>query len=278
MLWKKLWNVLELRAAPPRVGGWFHLFFWVLSIAAGVLLCRCLKDGKKYAPRVVVSTAVLVILLEAYKIYHFGLIRGKGKFAFPWKYFPFQFCSTPMYVGLLSAFVPKGRVRDSLYAYLATFAVFAGLCVMLYPGQVFVSTVGINVQTMICHGSMLTVGIYLFGSGAVKLEWGTVRKALPVFVAVTSIAVVLNEWAHQSGITQRFGFNMFYFSPYGEPSLVLFSDVQRALGVSHPLNLLIYMAGFILAAYVILLGAMGIRRLLVGPSLSPATARSMPPT
>lgn len=261
MFWEKIWNMLELRATTPKVGGWFHLFFWVLSVTAGVLLCRRLKDGEIYAPRVVVSTAVLVILLEIYKIYHFGLIRGKGTFAFPWQYFPFQFCSTPMYIGLLTAFFPKGRVRDSLYAYLATFAVFAGLCVMVNPIQVFVPTVGINIQTMICHGSMLTVGIYLFGSGVVKMEAGTVRKAMPVFITVTSIAVVLNEWAHQSGITERFDFNMFYFSPYGEPSLVLFSDVQRALGVSNPLNLFIYVVGFILAAFVILFIAMGIRRL-----------------
>ena len=92
--------MLELRATTPKVGGWFHLFFWVLSVTAGVLLCRRLKDGEIYAPRVVVSTAVLVILLEIYKIYHFGLIRGKGTFAFPWQYFPFQFCSTPMYIGV----------------------------------------------------------------------------------------------------------------------------------------------------------------------------------
>ena len=262
MSWEKIWNVLEYRTATPKVGGWFHLSFWALSIAAGVLLCLWLKDGKKHAPHVVVSTAVLVILLEVYKLYHFGLIQGGGIFAFPWRYFPFQFCSTPMYVGFLTAFFPKGKVRDSLYAYLATFSVFAGLCVMVNPIQVFVPTLGINLQTMICHGSMLTVGIYLFGSGSVKMEYKTVLKALPVFAITASIAVVLNEWAHSSGITEQYGFNMFYFSRYGEPSLILYSDVQRALGVSNPLNLFIYVVSFILAAFVILFGAMGIRWLL----------------
>lgn len=266
MLWEMIWDVLELRAATPKVGGWFHLSFWLLSIAVGVLLCRRLRDGEKYAPRVVVSTAVLVILLEVYKIYHFGLICGKGVFAFPWRYFPFQFCSTPMYVGLLTAFFPKGRVRDSLYAYLATFAVFAGLCVMANPVQVFVPTVGINIQTMICHGSMLTVGIYLFGSGCVKMEHRTVLKALPIFAVAVMIAIGLNEWAHSVGLTEAHDFNMFYFSTHvAEDRLVLvvFSDIQRALGVSNPLNLIIYVLGFSLAAYVILLIAMGVRRLFV---------------
>lgn len=261
MFWNKMWEFLEVRAQPPAVGGWFHLVSWVIAIAAGILLCRLLKDGEKYAPRVVVPIAVLVILLEVYKIFHFGMLQGKGTFSFPWKYFPFQFCSTPMFVGLLTAFFPKGKVRDSLYAYLATFAVFAGLCVMIYPGQVFVPTVGINVQTMVCHGSMITVGIYLFGSGCVKVEHKTVLKALPVFAVTVLMAIGLNEWAHHVGLTPEF--NMFYFSPYGEPFLVLYADIQRALGVSNPLNLVIYVVGFTLAAYVILLIAMGIRYLFV---------------
>lgn len=263
MFWDKLWELLEIRSAPPAVGGWFHIASWVLSIAAGVLLCCWLKDGRKYAPRVVVPIAVLVILLEVYKIFHFGLIQGGGSFAFPWKYFPFQFCSTPMYIGFLTLFFPAGKVRDSLYAYLATFSVFAGLCVMVYPAQVFVPTVGVNIQTMVCHGSMITVGIYLFGSGAVKMEYKTVLKALPVFATTASVAVVLNEWAYQAGITAQHDFNMFYFSRHGQPFLVLFSDIQRALGVSNPLNLFIYVVGFILCAYLILFGAMGIRWLLV---------------
>ena len=264
MIWSKIWGLLETQAAKPAIGGWFHLSFWVLSIAAGVLLCRWLKDGRKYAPRVVVPIAVLVILLEAYKLIHYSLIQGDGTFSFSWYHCPFQFCSTPMYVGLLTAFVPKGRVRDSLYAYLATFAVFAGLSVMAYPGQVLSPYVAINVQTMICHGSMLTVGIYLFGSGCVKLEHKTILKALPVFAVAVLIAVGLNEWAHYAGLTEQYFFNMFYFSPHvteGHLVLVVFSDIQMALGISNPLNIVIYVVGFTLLAYGVLLGAMGIRRL-----------------
>ena len=261
MFWNKLWELLEFRAEVPAVGGWLHLAFWVASIAAGVLLCRWLKDGKKYAPRVVSLIAVLVVLLEVYKLVHFSLIRGDGAFSFSWYHFPFQFCSTPMYVGLLVVVFPKGPVRDSLYAYLATFAVFAGLCVMLYPAQVFSPYVLINVQTMVCHGTMLTVGIYLYGSGCVKAEFKTVLKALPIFIVAVVIAIALNEWAHVKGLTENYYFNMFYFSPHGKPYLVLYSNVQKALGVSNPLNIVIYVLGFTGAACGVMLGAKGIGRL-----------------
>lgn len=262
MSWK-IWEFLEVRGEAPSTGGPFHLFWWVVTIVTGIWLCRRLGDASVWAPRVVLSVSVLVILLEIYKLLHFGFIQGGGDgFAFPWGYFPFQFCSTPMYIGVLTALFKKGRVHDALYAYLATYAVFAGLCVMLYPGQVFVATLGINIQTMICHGSMIAIGIYLLGSGYVPLEHNTIWKAVPVFAVTASIAVVLNELAYRGGLTQAYGFNMFYFSPYAEPHLVLYSDIQRALGVSNPLNIVIYIVGFTLAAYVILLGAMGIRWLL----------------
>lgn len=252
----RIWDLFEIRMETPPSYGWFHILWCVLSVVAGVLLCIWLKDGRRYAPRVVFVTAVIVAGLECYKLLHFGLLQGGGTFAFPWKYFPFQFCSTPMYAGLLVGVFRKGRFHDSLCAYLATFAVFAGLCVMIYPAGVLVRTVGINIQTMICHGSMITVGIYLFGSGYVSTRRKTVMKAVPLFLVAVVVAMVLNEWAYRVGIE---GFNMFYFSPYAEPHLVVFSDIQRALGVSNPLNIVIYVTGFTLAAYVMLLFAVFFR-------------------
>ena len=263
MTWSKILQILDTAMTTPESYGWFHIFFFVLSIVAGIALCFVLKDGKKHAPNVVLITAVTVLLLEVYKMINFGFTyEGEVDFNFPWSSFPFQFCSTPMYVGLLAGIIRKGRVHESLCAYLATYAMFAGLCVMIYPGDVFIDTVGINIQTMICHGSMLTVGIYLFGSGYVKTEHKTILKALPVFCTMVLIAVGLNEWGYRSGLVEKHFFNMFYFSPYEAPHLPVYSDVQNALGVDNPLSFVVYVAAFTLAAYLILLIAMGIRALL----------------
>ena len=72
----------------------------------------------------------------------------------------------------------------------------------------------------------------------------------------------LNEWAHRTGLLEEHYFNMFYFSPYTDPHLPVYSDVQNALGVDNPLSFVVYVAAFTLAAYLILLIAMGIRALL----------------
>ena len=96
-------------------------------------------------------------------------------------------------------------MHDSLCAYLATFAVFAGACVMVYPNDVFISTIGVNIQTMVCHGSMLTIGIFLLGSGYVKAKLKTILGAVAVFSSAVGIAVLMNELTVASGILNGIG-------------------------------------------------------------------------
>ena len=129
---------------------------------------------------------------------------------------------------------------------------------MLYPGNIYTTTVGINFQTTVCHGSMIIIGGYLYASGHVKLEHKTILKALPVFCVTATIAMILNELANMAGLSQE-GFNMFYFSPYGEPNLPVYSLIQPL--VPYPVALAIYIVGFTGLAYLMLLIAMGVNKL-----------------
>lgn len=274
MFWNDLLRILNTQMTVPTSFGWFHILFFAASIAIGIVLCIVCKDRERYARPILLITAVTVIVLEVYKLINFGYgtsYETELTYDFPWYAFPWQFCSTPMYVGLLAG-LTRGKVHRSLCAYLATFAVFAGLCVMIYPGDVFIGTVGINIQTMICHGSMLTIGIYLLGTGYVPRTHKTILHALPVFCATALVAIVLNEIAYRTGLLETDGFNMFYFSPHQEPHLPVFSDVQRAIGADNPLCMLIYIAAFTLAAYLILLIAMGLGRLLTRKEKAEVTA------
>ena len=131
---------------------------------------------------------------------------------------------------------------------------------MVYPTTVFISTIGINLQTMICHGSMITVGIYLFATGYVPLKHKTVLKAIPVFAVTVGLAAIMNEVAYQAGLLETETFNMFFISPYCDPSLPVYSLVQQF--VPFPWCLVLYILGFTAAAYLVLLIAMGVATLL----------------
>ena len=261
-LFHSILKILDDRIEKPVVFGWFHWVWIALTILVAVALCIWHKRSgtEDRVRRVVMGNAIFVIILEIYKMINYSFLESNGyAFDFQWYAFPWQFCSTPMYVGLLAGIIRKGKVHESLMAYLATFSVFAGLCVTIYPGDVFIEVLGINIQSMICHASMISVGVYLFYSGYVKLEHKTILKAIPVFAVCVTIALVLNEVVYHSGILNGEAFNMFYISPYFDSTLPIYGAVHNA--VSAPWNIVIYILGFSLAAYVILLIAMGIGKI-----------------
>ena len=255
-------RLLDTHCPIPTLYGWFHVLSLLATAVVTVWLCRIgKKQDAAQVRRVIFWTAVAVAVLEVYKQinYSFGYEDGIT-FDYRWYAFPWQFCSTPMYVGLLAGIVKKGKVHDALCAYLATFSIFAGLAVMLYPGNIYTDVVGINIQTTVCHCSMLVIGGYLYASGHVKLEHRTILKALPVFCATAAVAVVLNELAYLVDIVPEHDFNMFYFSRHVDPSLPVYSLVQQV--VPYPWSLIIYIVGFTGAAYIMLLIAMGVDKLV----------------
>lgn len=254
--WQWVLRILDTSMETPQPYGWFHLVWFVLSILAIIPLVKYAKKPR----RVIWVVAVVVTLLEIYKQINYSFSYENGiSFDYQWYAFPFQFCSTPMYVGLLAGLVRPGKLRDSLWAYLATYALFAGLSVMVYPVSVFIPTIGINVQTMFCHGSMITVGVYLLCTGAVKPSVQTLWRAVPVFAVCLGLAIGMNEIAHVTGLLERETFNMFFVSPYCEPSLPVYSLVQGA--VAYPWCLIIYILGFTAAAGLVLLAAGGFAKL-----------------
>lgn len=256
-----LLRLFDAKMTQPQPYGWFHLLWFAASILIGIVLCITHKKGNdERVRRTVLITAIIVTVLEIYKQINYSFSYENGiEFSYQWYIFPWQFCSTPLYVGLIAGFTKKGLVHKATNAYLATYAMFAGLCVMFLPTTVFTHTIGVNIQTMVCHGSMITVAIYLLGSGYVKADKKTFLRAASVFAIAVGIAVVLNEIGYQTGLTKEHFFNMFYISPYCDPHLPVYSIVQQY--VPFPFCLLIYIAGFSAASAIILLVTKGIQKL-----------------
>ena len=253
---------LDYKITTPTPYGLFHIVSCVLVVLLTVALCVTHKKGDMKRPQLVLTVvAIVVTVLEIYKQINYSFQYSDGiKFDFQWYAFPWQFCSMPMYVGLLASIIRKGKVHDSLCAFLATYSVFAGLSVMAYPNTVFIDTLGVDIQTMVCHGTMIVVGVYLLYSGKVKAELKTILKALPVFGVAVAMAAIMNEIAHLSGLLETETFNMFFISPYCEPSLPVYSLVQNV--VPFPLCLVIYIIGFTIAATLVLLVAIAAKRLV----------------
>ena len=253
---EQLLKFLDGKMETPTLYGWYHILCLIAVIGLCVIVFfKARNISEKNLNLMMGLTSAILIILEVYKQLNYSYDPADDMWSYQWYAFPFQFCSTPMYVGLLGA-LTRGKLHSALCSYLATFALFAGLCVMVYPGDVFIGTIGINIQTMICHGSMVCIGIYLLATGYVKPEHRTVLKAIPVFAVCVLLAVIMNEVAHLAGLEETF--NMFFVSPYWDCTLPVYSLIHKA--VPFPINLIIYIAGFTAASWIILLPGIGLSK------------------
>ena len=262
-IWGKIIDVLSYSTTTPRMLGWVHILSFILAVGFGVFLSvRFRHSDEKTVRRLLLIASVISIVLEIYKqfVFSFSYDGQAVKFDYQWYAFPFQFCSMPMYVGLLAAFIKRGRLHDALCAFLATYGFFGGLVVMVYPVQVYIGIIGINAQTMICHGLMVAMGIYFLACGYVKLKHKTMLMALSVFSSLVGLVMILNEAVFYSGILNGETLNMFYISRHFSPSLPVYSLIQAI--VPYPFCVIFYVFGFSAAAYIILLCAMGINRII----------------
>ena len=250
---------MDYKVDTPQILGIYHIICILAVIALSAFLIVKFKNTDEKTVRIILLVASLTtIAFEIYKQFIFGItVDGTAiSYDYAWYAFPFQFCSTPMYLQLLAALIPSKKIRHMLCAYLATYALLAGLIVMLYPGDVFISTAGINLQTMVCHGLMTAVGAFLLVR-YIRLEHKTILHAMGIFGVVVIIAMALNEAAFFSGIIGDETFNMMFISPHFDCTLPILSEIYKA--VPYPVFFMIYIFAFSLAAYIILLAAMGMK-------------------
>jgi hypothetical protein len=244
-------NILNDQMRQPQLYGsfkqsWFHYLFIALVVILSIVsVIRIRRMNDQKLDQTLIIFSMILLIFEVYKQFIFTY-QSSGDYQ--WYAFPFQFCSTPMYVALFAGLTKNKLIKDALIAFLATFGLFAGLAVIIYPATVFVETTGINIQTMVHHGGMAVLGIGLLAS-RVDLKWKSLWKASFVFLFLMMIAMIMNQ-IHNRWIGTG-TFNMFFINPLYENGIPILEIFQPL--VPHLIFLLIYLFGFILCAGIILL-------------------------
>lgn len=232
----------ELKEA-PKPYGLFHLCAFAIAIIIAIVLAiKYKKPSEKQGQRIILIISIILFIFEIYKQVIFSY--NDGNWSYSWWAFPFQFCSVPMYVGLLAGLIKDGKLRRALYAFLGTFCLFAGLAVMVYPNDVFITTLGISIQTMVHHGGMLIMGIFCLASNKTVPDLKSIYGSALVFLSLVSIAQTLNITLASKGL------NMFFISPYIPCSLPILSIIQEKFG--YTVFIFTYLLGFIFIAFLIL--------------------------
>ena len=253
----ELLNILGSQMDTPLPYGVFHIAALAVTVIASVLLSLRCKDIKDSSFRVLCLCFWLVLLFfETYKqvIFSFNYNGGEPYWDYQWYAFPFQLCSSQLYVLPLIFLSREGSaVRRAGSAFMATYSFFAGTAVMLYPVSVFIGMIGINIQTMVWHGSQVILGVLLLARYRKELNRRFFLSGAIVFLVLVSAAMALNM------IVPSFTdetFNMFFISPLF-PSTLPVLEVIYPL-VPWPVFLLIYLLGYTLAALLVLFLARGV--------------------
>ncbi len=253
----------------PSAWGSFHLIFLILLVPTAIFLCIKLKGASDGTlRRVFLALWIILIIGEIYREFIMGasVENGVVKYSFQWYLFPFQICSAPLYALPLVVFLPDGKVRNAVCAYMMTFSFFGGLAVMFLPGDVLCHIVGVNIQAMVHHGSQVIIGFVLAVRYNSKNNFKYFLGAIYSFVAVLAVAMTLNITVHNALLAagRSDTFNLFFISPYHGCHLPLLSLVRDA--APYPVFLLTYILGFSLIAAIMFWGqrlvAWLIRRLL----------------
>lgn len=253
----------------PKVFGAFHIVSVLLVIAATFILCKKFGRMSERSIRILSFAAWgLIAVLEIYKqvIYTVQIENGAFTSDYQWYAFPYQFCSSPIYVLPFIAALPEGRVRDCFIGFMGTFSLFAGLCVMVYPGDVFVETIGINIQTMIHHGLQVVLGVFYtvhyFGTRDRSKRRLFHIGAIGVFSVMVLVALLLNLTVHNALVSAGNDetFNMYFISPYHECTLPVLSLIDDLM--PYPVFLMIYITGFAAAASIVYYAVLEIYNLI----------------
>ena len=251
---EKLLLVLGEKMTKPAIFGAWHIVSLVLTIAFAVFLVAKFKDcSDATLRRILLAVWLVMLLFEVYKQVHSAFhteYYEAWNFTY-WEYslwsFPFQFCSTPIYLLPFIIFAKEGKFRNAISAYMVTLSLFAGLIVMIYPGDVFSSTISINIQTMVHHGLQLAIGIFLTAHNRHKLNKRFFAWALIVFAVFAVLALVFNVAMYY--VKPEAPVNMFYISPFVPCTLPVLSAVYAS--VPFPVYAVVYVLGFALVAAVI---------------------------
>lgn len=239
----------------PQAWGWFHILMVIMTVATTILFCALFRNAKdKTFRKILLICWIIVMALELYKeltFRHDWNFNDEGKLVsveYNWYLFPFQFCSTPFYILPLIIWLPDGKVRRACMSYVSTFVMFAGLMIMIMPGDVYVPQIGICIQTMVQHCLQFVLGVYVTMYNREKLFKGFKEivkywyPGLIVFACMAGIAIVLNEVVFYSGVTNGGTFNMFFISRHFPCTLAILCDIYPL--VPYPVFLVGYFIGF----------------------------------
>ena len=245
---------LQGKMNEPYAFGWFHLLWLIIVCIMIIYLYMIRKNHNEKQLKTVLGVyGIVALILEVLKqliwSFNYDINTNIITFDYQWYAFPFQFCTTPIFVSLICLFLKQGKLRNYLLSYMSYITIMGSISTMIMPDSCFVSDILVNIHTMWLHLGSFVVSVYLLMSGEVKINLESLKNSIIVFLIFVGIAIFMNIFIYNIGILNGETFNMFYISPYFTSTLPFFDIIQEH--VFYIAFLIIYIWALIIGGFII---------------------------
>jgi len=253
-IFEKILCFLQGEMVTPIPYGWFHLLCMCITFIIIIVLFVNKKNHCEKQLKIILGVySIIAFLFELLKqliwAFNYDFINNTAIWDYEWYSFPFQLCTTPIYVCLICLFLKKGKIRDFLLSYIAYVTILGSFVTMIIPNSCFTSDILVNIHTMWLHLGSLVVSIYLFISKEVEISLKNLKYSISVFLIFVCIAQFLNIFVYHLGVLNGETYNMFYISPYFISSLPVFDVIQQS--VPYVIYLLTYIFAISIGAFIV---------------------------
>lgn len=233
-LFEKMLYFLQGEMTEPVAFGWFHLMWLFFAITTIYILYKNKKGfSEKQLKTVLGVYGIVALVLEVGKqliwSFNYNPLTNIVSWDYQWYAFPFQLCTTPIYVSIFCLFLKKCELRNRLLSYISYITILGSIATVFLPNSCFTSSILVNIHTMWLHIGSLVVSVYLLMSGEVKVEINYLKNSYFIFLFFSGIAFLMNIFVYNIGILNGEEFNMFYISPYFLSELPGFNYLQLKL-------------------------------------------------
>ena len=191
----------------PTAWGSFHTHFFFIGIPIAILLAFFLRKISTRKEKILfLIIGKFLILSEIFKQFAFMAIEGMYRYDM----IPFQLCSIPMYLCILSAIIPDGKTSRAMKTFIATFGLIGGIASYIAPGTMCREWLELTLHSFIWHLILIFLGFYIFFSQNTKKQTSDFLSAQILYLALGAIALGINLLLiNAPGVPV----NMFYIGP-----------------------------------------------------------------
>ena len=135
---------------PPPAYGAFHILFTLIGFAVcGFSAWKLRNVSDKTAGRILFACGLVLSLSEVFKQFFCYYVIADG--AYHWGEFPFQLCSVPMYLCLITPWLKPGKLRRALYSFMVLYNLLGGAIAFTEPSGLLHGHLFLTAHSCVWH-------------------------------------------------------------------------------------------------------------------------------